>query len=224
MLNHNLLVYLCRLSKQLIPVENNADGAKLSSITSEDSSERTRIPSVTLSSNGKDGMSVFKKPTVPCLNHKLSSYKTNEQLLPVKSLNIDVDMKSASSVSSMDLNITDLARSQDLQISMSKSIQPTMSKDGFAKKVASTILVKPTPSNQSIITVQVVDDGVVDLTGDDNKNAKEENKKLASKSKKDSEKVPPKKKTTISEDTKMKIRDSIFANMFAKQKGKCEFC
>ena len=139
----------------------------------------------------------------------------------MKSSNEDIDMKSATSVCSMDFNVVDLTRSHDTPISSTKTTTPSIPKHNASEKSSTTGTKSSTSSiSQPITTVQVVNDSVVDLTGDDDEKLKEEPKKQPTKAKKDADKPPKKKKTTISEDTKMKIRDSIFASMLAKQKGK----
>jgi len=208
---------LIRLSKQLIRVDRSSnttafDGAKVSSEISKECSKLSSVHSKPV----QDNLSVFKKPSIPNQSQKVSLGKPNDQL---KSLNEDVDMKSATSVCSMDFNVVDLTHSQDQQVPSSKSIPPSIPKHDAAEK--STAGSKST--SQPIITVQVVHDSVVDLTGDDDEEKpKEDTKKQPIKPKKESEKPQKKKKTTISEDTKMKIRDSIFASMLAKQKGMLE--
>lgn len=152
---------------------------------------------------------IFKKPPDPSQLQRVIGSKPDAK---AKSSVDDVDMKSASSVCSMDVtNVIDLT--QDVDVETSKKDIPLHS-----KSVKETVS-RSSSSSLPIITVQVMQDNVVDLTDLDQSDRRDETKKQTAKVKKDSDKPAVKKKTTISEDTKMKIRDSIFANMFAKQKG-----
>ena len=154
-------------------------------------------------------VSVFKKPATPSQLQRVAGTKPEAKSKPLIE---DVDMKSASSICSMDVtNVIDLTQETDADSLKSNVV----SLPKPVKKVSRT----PAASSVGIITVQVMQDSVVDLTGADQTNCQDEGKKSVVKQNKETEKPATKKKTTISEDTKMKIRDSIFANMFAKQKG-----
>ena len=198
-----------RLSKQLMVVNagrNATDGAKM---TSDDSKN------LLVSNTVKD---VFKKPTLPFQVQRAALKPADRSL--IKAPSIDVDMKSATSVVSMDLNVIDLTEAQDEKSESVSDQSDSLENNQIEKRSTisnNTVAAsKPNP----IITVQVVQDNVVDLTGETPTETLGEDKKILPKQKKESEKnATKKKKTTISEDTKMKLRDSVFANMFAKQKG-----
>ena len=213
-------MYVNRLSKQLIRVGNVVSVSKLDAVKlpSENAKDNKEIINVAVPEVVKDKASIFKKPSVPSQSQKLSVGKPLDQIV-TKSLSEDIDMKSATSVCSMDFNVVDLTKTPDSQSPPSKTPPAVVKHSSPAKSSIAVAKSDPSSNSQPIITVQVVHGNVVDLTGDDTKNHKVENKKPTSKSKKDSDKPPKKKKTTISEDTKLKIRDSIFANMLAKQKG-----
>lgn len=149
---------------------------------------------------------IFKKPPTPAAAQKVHN-KPVDTAKQVELRDNDVYMKSPSSVSTMDLSIE--AESKSSKTSSSKSVA----------RPSSPARPPPTPVNglvkQPMITVHVVQDDEPKIS------------KKSSPEKEKSKQPPSSKKTasqhqkkgTISEDTKMKIRDTIFASMLAKQKG-----
>ena len=199
-------------------VTNNAAicSAKLTSQSGIKESTTTASVQSLSSSLANETVSVFKKPSLPHQSQKVPLAKANDHP-PLKSLNDDVDMKSATSVCSMDFNVVDLTGGPEESHLPISNVSTTKAAQTTKLPANST-----TSSKATLITVQVVQDGVVDLTGDDDEEKTQvETKKPIVKQKKEpaTEKPAQKKKTTISEDTKMKIRDAIFSNKLAKQKG-----
>ncbi|XP_076800979.1 uncharacterized protein LOC143445628 [Clavelina lepadiformis] len=165
---------------------------------------------------------IFKKPLMPSnlprgsLIKPVSTSQSNN-----KSSSDNVNMKSATSISSMDMSVEleqDVVRKSLVQSGTSKQKDNNRS-----RTVESVPIVTDQQPMKPMITVQVVQDDP-DSLSEDSSEKDESSTKQVPKPKREDKRGSKNsqnqtKKTTISENTKMKIRDTIFASMFAKQNG-----